>query len=77
MLLPSCLAALSPVHVEGGHFVAEDGRVMMFRGINSVIKREPWYDSAMLDLTRCSKLLQNIKTIQVRSFLCHWKFAQV
>ena len=33
---------LSPIHVQDGNFVDQDGRVRMFRGINSVIKHYPW-----------------------------------
>ena len=34
--------ALSPIQVQEGNFVDQDGRVRMFRGINSVIKKYPW-----------------------------------
>ena len=34
--------SLSPIHVHEGNFVDQDGRVRMFRGINSVIKHYPW-----------------------------------
>ena len=34
--------SLSPIHVQDGNFVDQDGRVRMFRGINSVIKHYPW-----------------------------------
>ena len=35
-------AELSRVGVKDGNFVDQHGRVLMFRGINSVIKRFPW-----------------------------------
>merc|ERR1712142_408734 len=43
---------LSPIHVENGNFVDTDGRIRLFRGINSVIKDFPWYDHAILDPVR-------------------------
>jgi len=49
---------LSSIHVENGHFVDEDGRVMLFRGINSVIKHFPWYDWAMLDPARHQQMAE-------------------
>eukprot|EP00092_Neocalanus_flemingeri_P008290 GFUD01008936.1.p1 GENE.GFUD01008936.1~~GFUD01008936.1.p1 ORF type:complete len:562 (-),score=130.38 GFUD01008936.1:42-1727(-) len=54
LLLSAVLVSsdLSSIHVENGHFVDEDGRVMLFRGINSVIKHFPWYDLKMLDPAR-------------------------
>ena len=38
----TALAGLSPIGVHNGNFVDPDGRVRMFRGINSVIKHFPW-----------------------------------
>merc|ERR1712215_384721 len=43
---------LSSIHVENGYFVDQEGRVRLFRGINSVIKGFPWYDVKMLDSAR-------------------------
>ena len=47
LVVLSCLVLtvvcdLSPVSVHNGNFVDRDGRVRMFRGINSVIKHYPW-----------------------------------
>ena len=42
ILLDLLFSELSSIHVENGHFVDKDGRVMLFRGINSVIKHFPW-----------------------------------
>ena len=39
----TALAGLSPIGVHNGNFVDPDGRVRMFRGINSVIKHFPWW----------------------------------
>ena len=42
--------------MKDGNFVDESGRIMMFRGINSVIKHYPWYDPMMLDPGRQKQL---------------------
>ena len=47
---------MSKIHVENGNFVDEDGRIIMLRGINSVIKRFPWYDPDMLSPERHQQL---------------------
>ena len=52
LLLLPLASPLSPIHVHDGHFVDEWGRVRLFHGINSVIKREPWYDEKMRDPAR-------------------------
>jgi len=49
---------LSSIHVENGHFVDSDGRIRLFRGINSVIKHFPWYDYVMLDPVRHKQMAQ-------------------
>ena len=56
-LLPLA-TALSPIHVEDGHFVDEFGRVRLFHGINSVIKEFPWYDPKMRDPARHRQLAE-------------------
>ena len=40
---------LSRIRVDGktGHFLDEHGRVRLFRGVNSVLKRPPWYEVSM------------------------------
>ena len=43
---------LSKIYVKNGQFVDLDGRIRLFRGINSVIKFFPWYDTKMLDPER-------------------------
>jgi len=43
---------LSKIYVKNGQFVDLDGRIRLFRGINSVIKFFPWYDPKMLDPER-------------------------
>jgi len=57
ILVVGCLTvascnSLSPIHVDNGNFVDREGRVRLFRGINSVIKWFPWYDPVMLDPAR-------------------------
>ena len=41
---------LPRIHVDqsSGHFVDEFGRVRIFRGVNSVLKRPPWYEVRLL-----------------------------
>ena len=46
------LSDLSKIYVKNGQFVDLDGRIRLFRGINSVIKFFPWYDPKMLDPER-------------------------
>lgn len=55
------LARLPRIHVDPstGHFMDSHGRVVLFRGINSVIKHFPWYDPAMLDPYRHAELAQS------------------
>ena len=36
---------LSKIYVKDGQFVDLDGRVRLFRGINSVIKHDPWWEN--------------------------------
>ena len=47
-------STLSRIHVDpsSGHFVDELGRIRLFRGINSVIKEDPWYDPKLLNKDR-------------------------
>ena len=47
---------LSQIYVKDGQFVDLDGRIRLFRGINSVIKYFPWYDPKMLDPERQRQL---------------------
>merc|ERR1711970_439998 len=48
---------LASVGVRNGRFYSqEDNRTLMFRGINSVIKRFPWYDEKLLDAERQEQL---------------------
>jgi len=47
---------LSKIYIKDGNFVDEEGRIILFRGINSVIKRFPWYDPIMLDPERQKQL---------------------
>ena len=47
---------LSQIYVKDGQFVDLDGRIRLFRGINSVIKHFPWYDPKMLDPERQRQL---------------------
>ena len=44
------------VDPNSGHFVDSSGRVRLFRGINSVIKGDPWYDPKYLNETRIKEL---------------------
>lgn len=48
------------IHVdpETGHFIDSLGRVRIFRGINSVVKGPPWYDTKLLDEERQRDLAQ-------------------
>ena len=50
--------SLSKIHVDPqtGHFIDEAGRVRMFRGINSVNKRPPYYFDIMLNNTIVKEL---------------------
>jgi hypothetical protein len=47
-------SSLSRIHVDPatGFFVDEFGRIRLFRGINSVIKSDPWYDPKLLNPDR-------------------------
>jgi hypothetical protein len=47
-------STLSRIHIDpsSGHFVDEFGRIRLFRGINSVIKSDPWYDPKLLNKDR-------------------------
>merc|ERR1712110_1256168 len=58
LLLNQTLASsdLSQIYVKDGQFVDLDGRIRLFRGINSVIKHFPWYDPKMLDPERQRQL---------------------
>lgn len=56
--LATASAALSPIHVRDGHFVDQSGRVRLFHGINSVIKRFPWYDEGMRDPARHKQIAE-------------------
>jgi len=56
--LAAASAALSPIHVRDGHFVDQSGRVRLFHGINSVIKRFPWYDERMRDPARHKQIAE-------------------
>ncbi|TRY67375.1 hypothetical protein TCAL_12092 [Tigriopus californicus] len=49
---------LSKIHVSPttGFFEDELGRTRLFRGINSVVKKHPWYDPQMLDPKRVQEL---------------------
>ena len=58
-VLAASVAALPKIFVDPtrtGHFIDEMGRVRMFRGVNSVTKGFPWYDSEMLDEGRIANL---------------------
>ncbi|XP_023339622.1 uncharacterized protein LOC111709909 [Eurytemora carolleeae] len=57
-VLPQAITArYGRVHVKDGMFYSkDDGRILMFRGINSVIKNFPWYDPKMLDPIRQKQL---------------------
>lgn len=50
--------SLSKIHVSPttGFFEDELGRTRLFRGINSVVKKDPWYDPQMLDPKRVQEL---------------------
>merc|ERR1719481_1515601 len=48
--------SLSQIYVKDGHFVDEHQRVVLLRGINSVIKHFPWYDPRLLDPERQQQL---------------------
>ena len=53
-------ASLPKIYVDetrNGHFVDDLGRVRIFRGINSVTKGFPWYDSDMLDDERIATMV--------------------
>ena len=52
----SASSDLSKIYVKDGQFVDLDGRIRLFRGINSVIKHFPWYDENMLDPERHRQL---------------------
>jgi len=43
-----CLSSRIYVDPKTHHFVDEYGRVRLFHGYNSVIKKYPWYDSELL-----------------------------
>ena len=49
---------LSQIYVKDGQFVDTDGRIRLFRGINSVIKKFPWYDPVMLEPERHRQLAE-------------------
>ena len=49
-LVLSAGSSLSPIQVQDGNFVDRDGRVRMFRGINSVIKHYPWYEHYLMSM---------------------------
>lgn len=50
-------ANLPRVKVKDGMFVSQDdGRTLLFRGINSVVKHFPWYDSKIQDPARQQQL---------------------
>jgi len=50
-------AGLDRVYVKNGMFYSrEDDRVLLFRGINSVVKSFPWYDTKLLDPKRQEQL---------------------
>ena len=50
--------SMSKIHVDPitGHFVDEGGRVRMFRGINSVNKKSPWYHGILRNNTMVKSL---------------------
>ena len=56
ILVQTSASDLSKIYVKDGQFVDLDGRIRLFRGINSVIKHFPWYDPQMLDSERHRQL---------------------
>ena len=52
----SSTSDLPKIYVKDGQFVDLDGRIRLFRGINSVIKHFPWYDNEMLNSERQRQL---------------------
>ena len=52
----STTSDLPKIYVKDGQFVDLDGRIRLFRGINSVIKHFPWYDNEMLNSERQRQL---------------------
>ena len=52
----STTSDLPKIYVKDGQFVDLDGRIRLFRGINSVIKHFPWYDTEMLNSERQRQL---------------------
>ena len=56
ILVQTSASDLSKIYVKDGQFVDLDGRIRLFRGINSVIKHYPWYDPKMLDSERHRQL---------------------
>ena len=56
ILVQTSASDLSKIYVKDGQFVDLDGRIRLFRGINSVIKHFPWYDHMMLDSERQRQL---------------------
>ena len=52
MLFSACSCSKIYVDPKTHQFVDEYGRVRMFHGYNSVIKRYPWYDPALLTSQR-------------------------
>jgi len=56
-LCASTKSDLPRIRIKDGDFVDDHGRVLIFRGINSIIKHYPWYDPAFLDPARHQQLV--------------------